>query len=191
MDQESSDEPMDTGDIAGGEAWSAVEDAILFGEKTPESGRQKSSRGRGRPRTGTLSVGTYCVAVGCHNCTGRDGPRGIQFYRFPADNERRRQWIVKVNRKEPNGALWVPKTGARLCSEHFFGGKKSNDPSSLSYLPTVFPTAHVRQARATDFARTERRHRRDDEAAAARARMDRRRRDDAVADEVGDDVEDD
>ena len=95
----------------------------------------------------------------------------MKFYLFPKNEERRKQWIVRVNRREPSGALWMPKSSARLCSEHFFGGEKSNDPNSVSYLPSVFPTAHVREPRQADFAREERRQRREADAAKQRQQV--------------------
>ena len=101
-------------------------------------------RKRGRPfTTGKIGGGAYCSAVGCHNNEGRDRARGIKFYRFPKDNKRCKEWITKVNRAGPTGSLWTPSRAARLCSEHFVGGEKNENPSSLSYVPTVFTNGHI------------------------------------------------
>ncbi len=43
-------------------------------------------------------TGKYCCVVGCHNCQGRDGPKGIRFHAFPKDESRRERWIKSVNR---------------------------------------------------------------------------------------------
>lgn len=120
-------------------------------EDTVSASQGDQGRKMGRPKTGIVSTGSYCVAVGCSNCQGREGKKGVKFYTFPKDEARRQQWIVRVNRREPSGALWQPKSSARLCSEHFFGGEKSNDPDSVSYLPSIFPTVHVREPRQTDL----------------------------------------
>ena len=96
-------------------------------------------------RTGRKkSGGAYCAAVKCSNNQQRDQPRGIHFYRFPVDPTRRERWLVRVNRREPSGALWTPGSSARLCSAHFVSGRKSDDPNDIDYLPAVFPTGHVR-----------------------------------------------
>ena len=99
-----------------------------------------ASGGSKKPRV--HSGGLYCAAVGCHHCTKRDGPKGIYFYRFPADQERRQRWLSRVSRLD-NGAPWKPNSNSRLCSAHFVNGKKSDDPQDIDYVPSVFLTAHV------------------------------------------------
>ena len=106
--------------------------------------------------------GQYCSAVGCNNSTYRDGPRGIKFYRFPTDTERKKKWISLVNRTEPNGSRWNPGTNSRLCSEHFFSGKKSEEPDNPDYQPSIFPTHHVKPKTPSDLARFNRLKRRHD-----------------------------
>jgi hypothetical protein len=49
--------------------------------------------------------GIYCAAVGCHNSTYRDGPRGIKFHSFPKNSERRQRWIQRVKRED-----WTPSS---------------------------------------------------------------------------------
>jgi hypothetical protein len=34
----------------------------------------------------------------------------------------------------------MPSKNTRICSEHFVGGVKSNDPRKLAFNPTIFPT---------------------------------------------------
>ena len=123
-------------------------------------GRAKTGRPSGRPPTGRKTGGHYCSAVGCSNCTARDRKRGIQFYKFPKDKKRCKEWMLKVKRIGPRGALWIPHKTSRICSEHFYGGLKSDDPSSTSYLPTLFSTGHVPVASQADIARLDRRQRR-------------------------------
>ena len=55
---------------------------------------------------------------------------GISFYRFPTDKERRSKWISAIKRK-----YWELNEHTWLCSAH---GKKSNDPLSPDYIPSVF-----------------------------------------------------
>ena len=45
--------------------------------------------------------GQYCSAVGCNKSAYLHGPRGIKFYRFPKDTNRRVRWITQVNRRLP------------------------------------------------------------------------------------------
>ena len=77
-----------------------------------EPGNSKNlipKRKRGRPPTGKIASGKYCTAEGCHNNQGTG--RGLSFYRFPKDELRCKQWAIRVDRKEANGKLWMPKTG--------------------------------------------------------------------------------
>ena len=80
-------------------------------------------------------MGKSCCAVGCMNRCYRGC--GLEFYRFPRDSERRRQWIAAVDRKN-----WVPSEFSWICSGHFVGGKKSNDLNSPAYTPSIF--CHVK-----------------------------------------------
>ncbi|XP_062401089.1 uncharacterized protein LOC134092302 [Sardina pilchardus] len=73
----------------------------------------------------------YCCAPGCSN--NQHTREDISFYRIPRDADRRRRWIAAINRKD-----WEPSTYQRLCSDHFVGGKKSNNPLSPDYVPSVF-----------------------------------------------------
>uniref|UniRef100_A0A8C6S5E0 THAP-type domain-containing protein n=1 Tax=Neogobius melanostomus TaxID=47308 RepID=A0A8C6S5E0_9GOBI len=76
-----------------------------------------------------------CCAVGCVN---RQGCKpNVSFYHIPADQDRRRRWIAAINRKD-----WQPSKYSRICSEHFLQGKKSQDPLSPDYVPSVF--AHTK-----------------------------------------------
>ena len=107
--------------------------------------------------------GQYCSAVGCNNSGYRDGPRGVKFYRYPKESSRRQKWILRVNRTEPNGSLWKPSTNARLCSDHFVSGKKSDEPDDPDYEPSIFTTGHVKPKNPSDLARFDRRKRRHDD----------------------------
>ena len=87
------------------------------------------------------STGTYCSSVDCHNCQIVDGKRrGIKFYRFPADPQRRKLWELRVKRMD-----WQPTPSSRLCSEHFVSGSKSDDPKDVDYLPSLFKAGHIKQ----------------------------------------------
>ena len=90
-----------------------------------------------RNAQGKWRGGQYCSAVDCHNCTYRDGPRGVKFFRYPTNPTMKERWIKQVNRKKPNGSPWSPGPNARLCSEHFVSGKWSKDPErSEDHLPS-------------------------------------------------------
>ena len=80
-------------------------------------------------------MGKSCCAVGCTNCYSKGC--GLQLYHFPEDAGRRARWVAAVDRKnlEPNQYTWI-------CSAHFIGGVKSNDPALLAYVPSLF--SHVK-----------------------------------------------
>ena len=102
--------------------------------------------------------GRYCAVFQCHNNHYKDIPRGIRFHLFPKDPERRQQWVKAVNRRIPGKPteLWQPKNHDIVCSEHFVGGKKSNDKNSPSYIPSIFPTHTVTPKSASAIARAKR-----------------------------------
>jgi hypothetical protein len=52
--------------------------------------------------------GACCAAVTCHNSQYRNNPCGVKFYRFPKDEERRRQWVTNLKRKAKDRSLWNP-----------------------------------------------------------------------------------
>ncbi|KAK8774260.1 hypothetical protein V5799_011206 [Amblyomma americanum] len=65
----------------------------------------------------------------------------IHFYRFPArpyNLERRKAWICAV-RKHRGEDAWEPAQSSHICSHHFAGNRKSEDPRAPNYNPTVFP----------------------------------------------------
>jgi len=72
-----------------------------------------------------------CCAVGCSNRYFKGC--GLKFSRFPQDPERRRKWIAAVNRKD-----WEPTEFTWICSTHFVGGQKSDDPTTPAYVPSLF-----------------------------------------------------
>ena len=77
----------------------------------------------------------FCCAPNCSN--RRNQKENIQFYRIPKDKELRKIWLLRIRRKQLK-----PTANTRLCSEHFVGGRRSMDPSSASYFPSVFSYSH-------------------------------------------------
>ena len=59
-----------------------------------------------------------CCAYGC---TARDTAdtreRGIKFYVFPSDKQRRSKWISAIRRED-----FTPTGHTVICSQHFAGG---------------------------------------------------------------------
>ena len=99
--------------------------------------------------------GQYCTAFDCHNCTNRNGPRGVIFVRFLKDPIRRERWITNVNRTDTNGSPWKPSINARLCSENFLSGQWRKNPENPDYEPSIFPKPHVKPSKQSDRARLE------------------------------------
>ena len=73
-----------------------------------------------------------CCAV---NCTSRCVPRSkLSFYRFPPEGtELRKRWVQAIRR-----VSWQPTEYSYVCSRHFVSGKRSKDPLSPDYVPSVF-----------------------------------------------------
>ena len=77
----------------------------------------------------------------------------VQVYRFPKDCERKRRWIAAVNRK-----AWKLGAFSWLCSDHFVNGEKSNDPTSPTYVPSLFAyvASPLKRKAQRDLARYQR-----------------------------------
>ncbi|XP_060782767.1 THAP domain-containing protein 1-like [Neoarius graeffei] len=104
------------------------------------------------------------MAYKCHNRRGQKS--GRKFHRLPRDPDRRAKWIAAIGRADPNNKnkAWVP-TGRndhwRLCSDHFISGKKSNNPTSPDYAPSIFahtssPLKRKRKREMETYTRRER-----------------------------------
>ncbi|KAL1477407.1 hypothetical protein MTO96_035762 [Rhipicephalus appendiculatus] len=89
----------------------------------------------------SLSRQACCVA-GCSNsyASMASSDETIQFYRFPTrpwNVERRNIWVSAI--RETRGDDWEPRHNTRICSCHFIGNRKSDDPRNPSYNPSIFP----------------------------------------------------
>ncbi|XP_033230617.1 uncharacterized protein LOC117181760 isoform X2 [Belonocnema kinseyi] len=92
-----------------------------------------------------IKRGKFCCIPNCR-VTQSDLYFGTHFYRFPKGQyrmERRKQWILAIGKKNPDGSLWQPSVNSRICSQHFVGNKKSEHPHSPSYNPTIFPPQFI------------------------------------------------
>ncbi|XP_062973561.1 DNA transposase THAP9 [Elgaria multicarinata webbii] len=85
-----------------------------------------------------------CSAINCPNRDTRENrAKGLSFHSFPKAHELRKKWMLAVNRIEPaSRKLWIPGSGACLCSEHFsqeefeiYGGQKR---LKAGVIPSVF-----------------------------------------------------
>lgn len=95
------------------------ESPSLFGRKSKHSG------------------GSFCWVTGCANSAGKDAADGVKrgYYLFPTDPKRIKQWKAAIPREE-NPSKW-----SRVCSDHFVGGVKTNEPGSPGYVPSIFKGA--------------------------------------------------
>ncbi|XP_048514963.1 uncharacterized protein LOC112694884 [Athalia rosae] len=51
-------------------------------------------------------------------------------------------FCVAEDNTRADGSQWVPKPCDCICSDHFIGGKKSEEELSPSYIPTIFPSIY-------------------------------------------------
>ena len=73
---------------------------------------------------------TCCVPL-CFNNTREDAEKGLKSYTFPRDDAERRAWTQAIRRP----LAWKPANHHRVCSNHFFGGIKTD----IQHIPKVFP----------------------------------------------------
>ena len=67
-----------------------------------------------------------CCAIGGSYRFVKSSEGGKPLYRFPADPERKKRWVIAVKRSDLQsrlGKLWEPGQYDYLCSKHFVGGK--------------------------------------------------------------------
>ena len=85
---------------------------------------------------GTVGKNNFCCMLNCSN--RRNRKEIIQFYRIPKDKKLHvwKIWLLCVRRKQ-----FKPTANTHLCSEHFLG-RWSMNPSSASFLPSVFFHSH-------------------------------------------------
>ncbi|XP_074097942.1 uncharacterized protein LOC141526754 [Cotesia typhae] len=83
-----------------------------------------------------------CCVVNCKNTSRKSE---CKFYKFPTaqwKRNQRNQWIAAVKRLNADGSQWVPKPYDCICSDHFIGGRKSEEELSPGYIPTIFPSIY-------------------------------------------------
>ncbi len=100
--------------------------------------------------------GRNCCVVGCGNHYKAHG-KSVKFYQFPTrDQEQRKQWISAVKRVGLDGKSWQPSKFSTICSVHFKSGMYSRTRGHPDYVPSIFPTLHVKQKSEQDESRFKR-----------------------------------
>ncbi|XP_065198163.1 uncharacterized protein LOC135829700 [Sycon ciliatum] len=93
------------------------------------------------PRTRELgsgvSGGRTCCVPNCFNHTVLD--RGLKFYTFPSDLQRRILWLERIGRPQ-----WIPGAGDMVCGNHFVGGRLRT-AGGTEQDPTIFPRVKTRR----------------------------------------------
>ena len=77
----------------------------------------------------------FCCAYGCSNNRKRNS--NLQFYRIPKELSQRKLWLRRIQCENCS-----PTDNSRICSEHFVGGAKSDDPEAEGYVPSIFSQSH-------------------------------------------------
>ncbi|KAH6938150.1 hypothetical protein HPB50_007265 [Hyalomma asiaticum] len=86
-----------------------------------------------------------CCVLGCsatYQSTDESGEK-VRFFGFPSrphEIQRKTKWIdnIRLARKDVDG-VWSPSKNSKVCSRHFVGNVKGEDPREANYIPTVFP----------------------------------------------------
>ena len=124
---------------------------FIFQEKHP---RKMGKRGP-KKESNSQYKGRYCCAVQCHN---HQGIPNIKFFSVirKRDPEQTEKWIKKIKRINPDGSEWKPSRKTLLCSAHFVSGEASKVSNDVDYVPSLFPTRHVKPKNENDVSRSER-----------------------------------
>ena len=100
--------------------------------------------------------GNACCVVGC---TNKQEEKKVSFFRVirKRNPEQTEPWIKAINRVNIDGSPWIPSAYQLICGAHFISGKPNTSPIHPDYVPSIFPTNHVkRQATQSDLDRMER-----------------------------------
>ena len=99
-----------------------------------------------------------CCAPGCSKWRGKSGCEGIPFYRIPGEETVRLTWLDRINRADLRAEHLTDNT--RLCSAHFYLGKKSKEqPHPVYFAHRNYPLCRqppVRTATSRERARSSR-----------------------------------
>ncbi|KAM7285513.1 zinc finger protein 532 [Ixodes scapularis] len=93
-----------------------------------------------------------CCVTGCKSTyrTVSDSGQRLRFFSFPAKAyhaKRRNDWIELVRRaRGDTDGTWSPTKNSRICSKHFVGHEKGEDPREVNYNPTIFEPISKEQA---------------------------------------------
>ncbi|XP_039298546.1 ubiquitin carboxyl-terminal hydrolase 33-like [Nilaparvata lugens] len=93
-----------------------------------------------------------CCIVGCENNVSTvnvaKSDVTIKFYNFPPELDRKSKWIEFASFGFPGGEEWEPSKNSLICSSHFVGGQKNDNPHHIDYVPCLRPTPKPRKRRA-------------------------------------------
>lgn len=84
----------------------------------------------------------FCCAPSCSNNRKRNP--NPKFYRIPKESKQRNAWLNRIRRQD-----FAPTDNTRLCSAHFVGGEKSDDPAQSAYNPSIFEFKREIESRKT------------------------------------------
>lgn len=76
---------------------------------------------------------SFCCVPGCSNSYTNTADQNVAFYSIPKKPKTRRKIFVDNIGRDWK---WLPSRSTRICSVHFIGNHKSEDPKSKSYVPT-------------------------------------------------------
>ena len=90
-----------------------------------------------------------CSALNCKNHTGRNKKAGVSFHKFPRDEARLSEWLVKVKQEG-----FQPNVDSRLCSEHFTSDSFDRCGLRVQLLKNAVPIVLTEAPQRVIFIRT-------------------------------------
>jgi len=82
----------------------------------------------------------YCCVLTC-KMSKRNAGTDVRFIKFPVDPKLLEKWRAVIGR----GPDFPISQSTRICSKHFVSGRRSLNPSSEDYIPSVFPPSAYRK----------------------------------------------
>ena len=96
-----------------------------------------------KPPRGTRPS-AYCCVTGCHN---HNLTEGVKLFGFPRNRNpiQSQLWAKAVDREE-----LVVRKHTKICSKHFVLEQPNRTREHPDYVPSIFPTGHVKAKTQAD-----------------------------------------
>lgn len=118
--------------------------------------KKPTKKKKPRKSEGQIYKGKQCCVKNCQARSGRKESIRLFRARRARNSEQNRLWAQALNFANLDGSLKYPTKNDRVCSKHFVSGAPSSEVSNPDFVPSIFPTQHVKSKSNVDYQRWQR-----------------------------------